>query len=40
MDNRLARALIPTKELHLGFLIEMDAIATLSADMNVCATKD
>ncbi len=27
-DHRPARAVVPTKELHYGFQIEMDAIAT------------
>ncbi|MDQ3175646.1 MAG: RidA family protein, partial [Acidobacteriota bacterium] len=26
-DHRPARAVIPTKELHYGFLVEIDAIA-------------
>ena len=27
-DHRPARAVVPTKELHFGFQVEMDAIAT------------
>jgi enamine deaminase RidA (YjgF/YER057c/UK114 family) len=29
-ESRPARAVVPTRELHYGFLIEMDAIAALS----------
>ncbi|MFC1500438.1 RidA family protein [Candidatus Zixiibacteriota bacterium] len=28
-DHRPARAVVPTKELHFGFLVEIDAIAAL-----------
>lgn len=34
-EHHLARAMIPTKELPHGFLIEMDAIAAASTDMSV-----
>lgn len=29
-ESRPARAVVPTRELHYGFLIEMDAIAAIS----------
>jgi 2-iminobutanoate/2-iminopropanoate deaminase len=31
-EHRPARAIVPTKELHYGFLIEMDAIAAVSSE--------
>jgi 2-iminobutanoate/2-iminopropanoate deaminase len=30
-EHRPARAVIPTKELHYGFLIEIDAVAATNA---------
>ncbi|MBK8506240.1 MAG: RidA family protein [Saprospiraceae bacterium] len=29
-DHKPARAIVPTRELHYGFLIEMDAVAVLN----------
>lgn len=34
-DHRPARAIIPTKELHFGYQIEMDAIATVRKSESV-----
>jgi 2-iminobutanoate/2-iminopropanoate deaminase len=30
-EHRPARAVVPTKELHYGFLVEIDAIAATNA---------
>jgi 2-iminobutanoate/2-iminopropanoate deaminase len=34
--HRPARAVVPTKELHFGFQIEIEAIAVLTSDQDSC----